>query len=216
MLSMTPGDKIRQRREARDMSQADLGRKVGCSQATILKIEAGETVRSKYLALIAVELDIPLGEVDPAYAALEKPVGLGQIPGDRLILPGNDFPIYASAEGGPGEIVRSSDPIDFVPRPAPVQHVREAYGLVVTGTSMVNEFRPGETLLINPRAPIIGGESYVFYSEFQGEARATVKNLRRATPDSWFVTQWNPAKDFTLKKTEWTICHRVIGKYSRS
>ena len=215
MLAMTPGEKIRQRRDALGLSQADLGREVGCSQATIEKIEKGETVRSKFLSLLAVRLDLPLGEIDPGYAAIEKPASTLEIPGDKLVGSSRDFRVYASAEGGPGEIIRSSDPIDFVPRPAPVQHVKEAYGLIVTGDSMEPEFRPGDTLILNPRLPVIGGESYVFYAEVAGEARATIKNLRRATVDKWMVRQWNPPKEFSLSRKEWRICHRVLGKYSR-
>jgi len=66
---------------------------------------------------------------------------------------GRDFAVYATAEGSPGEIIRSTDPIDFIARPAPVAHVREAYGLVITGESMVPEYKPGETALINPLLP---------------------------------------------------------------
>jgi hypothetical protein len=40
----------------------------------------------------------------------------------------------------------------------------------------------------------MGGEVHVFYSELQGEARATIKHLRRATATEWLVTQHNPPK----------------------
>ena len=67
---MKIGQKIRRRREELRLSQADLGRQVGVSQATIDKIEAGHTARSRYLPLIAVKLGLPLEEIDPGLAAL--------------------------------------------------------------------------------------------------------------------------------------------------
>lgn len=131
----------------------------------------------------------------------------------------NDFPIYASAEGGPGEIIRSTDPIDFRSRPSVLQNVQKAYGLIVTGDSMSPEYRNGDTALVNPHLPAIGGEVFIFYSERDGEVRATIKHLRRFTAEKWFVTQHNPPDgmdhDFTLPRREWAILHRVVGKYSR-
>jgi phage repressor protein C with HTH and peptisase S24 domain len=210
-----PGDLIRAKREAIGLTQTQLADELGTKQQTIEKIENGITKKSSYFPAISARLGIPLTDLDPAYkAATEHPNSL-IIPEAKLMAPGRDFPVYASAEGGPGEIIRSTDPIDFVPRPGPVLHVREAYGIIVVNDSMEPEFRPGDTLIVNPKAPIINGESYVFYTDHEGEARATVKHLRRTTQEAWQVSQWNPAKDFPLKRKDWCICHRVLGKYSR-
>lgn len=213
---MKVGHKIIEARKAKGYSQETLAEMASTTQSTIDRIERDDFKRMPSpLPKVAKILGLALEDLDPSFTAISaSPAGLILSKAD-LMRPGQDFPVYASAEGGPGEIVRSSDPIDFVPRPAPVQHVKEAYGLIVTGTSMEPEFRPGDTLLVNPRLPLIGGEAYVFYSEVEGEARATVKNLRRATSDSWLVRQWNPEKDFALKKKEWRVCHRVLGKYGR-
>lgn len=218
---MTPGDKIRAARERLGLSQAELGRlSGGCSQATIEKIEKGETLRSKFLPFIAARLGLPLAELDAAYAAVAGPAAAGQTTDlSRLVTGARTFPVYSAAEGGPGEVIRSVDPMEWIPRPDPVAHVRDAYGMVIAGESMVPEFRPGDTAIINPLLPVIGGEVYLFYREKDGEARATIKQLRRASADSWHVRQHNPpdgAKpDFTLPRKEWSICHRVIGKFSR-
>ncbi|SRR5581483_4989869 len=218
-LVMTPGEKIREARERLGLSQAQLGKQAGgCSQATIDKIESGETTRSKFLPLIAKRLGIALDELDQAYAAMSQhkaPV----VEMAHIVSGERNFPVYASAEGGPGEVIRSSDPVDFLPRPAPVGHVRTAYGMIISGESMMPEYRPGDTAIVNPLLPVIGGEVYVFYREKDGEARATIKQLRRASADTWHVHQHNPPDgqkhDFTLSRKEWTICHRVIGKFSR-
>lgn len=213
--AMEPGEKIKVAREAKGWSQADLGRRIGISQVAIKKIEGGDTRQSKFLPHVALELGLDLKELDPGlFRRVEASAALlsepRQIFGTR-----NDFPVYASAEGGPGEIIRSSDPVDWQPRPQPLASVRDAYGLYVVGESMVPEYRPGDVALVNPHLPVIADEVYIFYAEREGEARATIKHLRRATAEKWLVSQHNKPRDFELNKREWQWAHRVIGKYTR-
>jgi phage repressor protein C with HTH and peptisase S24 domain len=106
-----------------------------------------------------------------------------------------------------------------MPRPAPLVHVKESYGLIITGTSMEPEFRQGDTALVNPHLPRIVGEAYIFYAEREGQARASIKQLRRETTDKWHVYQHNPPEgmkhDLTLSRREWQWAHRVVGSYKR-
>ena len=213
---MEPGEIIRRKREELGWSQAQLGNRVGISQPAIKKIEAGDSRHSKFLPKIAQVLAIPLSDLDLSLSGVvpaPEATPAGRILGER------DFPVHASAEGGPGQIIVSHEAVDFMARPAPLIHVRDSYGLLITGTSMEPEYRQGDTALVNPHLPVIQGEVYIFYAEKAGEARATIKFLRRATTDKWLVSQHNPpdgmAKDFTLTRREWQWAHRVIGKYSR-
>ena len=209
------GQKIKAAREAKKWSQADLGREVGISQPAIKKIEAGDTQHSRYLAQIALKVGLDPAEVDPDLRGV-KSNGEGQLSerdlfADRRL----DFPIHTAAEGGPGEIIVGSDPVDWQPRPQRLTNVRDAYGLYIVGESMVPEYRPGDIALVNPTLPHIGGEVHIFYAEREGEARATIKHLRRAASDKWLVSQHNRPKDFELSRKEWQWAHRVVGKYSR-
>lgn len=213
---MEAGKRIREAREGRGWSTKDLADAVGVTQPAITKIEGGKTRKSRYIPDIARVLDLDPDQLTPVREArIEAPQKHVEPPlmGDR------DFPVYASAEGGPGEIIRSSEPVDFMPRPSVVAHVKGAYGLLVTGDSMEPEYRNGDTAIVNPHLPIVGGEVYIFFAEKHGEARASIKHLRRATADKWMVSQWNPPtgqeRDFALSRKEWRIVHRVLGKYSR-
>ena len=214
---MEPGEIIRRRREALGWSQAQLGNRVGISQPAIKKIEAGDSRHSKFLPKIAQVLSIPLAELDLSLAG-DAPAVADAMPSAR-ILGERNFPVHASAEGGPGQIIVSAEPVDFMARPAPLIHVRDSYGLLITGTSMEPEYRQGDTALVNPHLPVIPGEVYIFYAEKAGEARATIKHLRRAAAEKWLVSQWNPPagqdRDFALSRKDWQWAHRVIGKYSR-
>lgn len=207
------GTLIREAREAKGWSQEDLAVRAGrIGQSTIGRIENGEFKRMpSNLPAICDALDIPLpmtGAV-PAVPGIEIP--RARVLGDR------DFPVHTAAEGGPGEIIVETDPIDFIPRPGNVQYVREAYGLVITGTSMVPEFRPGQIAVINPRLPVMPGEIYIFYAEREGEARATIKELKRISEKEWRVEQHNPphgkSKELALPRKDWRWAHMVVGKH---
>jgi phage repressor protein C with HTH and peptisase S24 domain len=212
---MEPGEIIREAREKRGWSQKDLADRAGVSQVAVAKIESGATVHSKFLPKIAQILGLDLADLDPTLKSVALPGAERPFVND--VRP--DFRIYASAEGGPGEIIRSSEPIDFIPRPSHLVHVKDAYGLLVTGSSMAPEYKNGEMAIVEPSLPVVSDEVYIFYAEKDGEARATIKHLRRVTAERWLVTQHNPpdgmTKDFTLSRKEWGVAHRVTGKRAR-
>lgn len=211
---MTPkdiGDLIRKARQSHGWSQETLAENAGrIGQTTIDRIERGDFKRMpSHLPAIcgALAIELPtLGEAERkpgAIVPLPRPSGL------------RDFRVYSAAEGGAGEIIVSIDPIAFLPRPEPVAHVRDAYGINITGESMWPEYRPGDTALVNPALPPLAGEVHIFYAEVEGEARASIKELKRATATEWQVSQHNPRKNFSLSRKEWRWAHRVIGKFSR-
>lgn len=234
---MTFKDRLKEARKARvpKTTQADIAELVGVTPQAVSGWERGENMpETDKIAKIAtylgksaswlLEEDVSEGPIGDALRNLmERDAlrNLERIPHDEIQQTNGapNFPIYASAEGGPGQIIRSSDPIDFQPRPTMLEKVVRAYGLIVTGDSMDPEYRSGDTALVNPHLPPISGEVFIFYAEQDGEARATIKQLRKATADKWLVSQHNPpdgmSKDFTLSRKEWGIAHRVVGKYSR-
>jgi phage repressor protein C with HTH and peptisase S24 domain len=105
----------------------------------------------------------------------------------------------------------SDQPVDWLARPEPLARVLGGYGLIVIDDSMAPEFRAGSIALVHPHLPPIAGGSCVFFSH----GVATLRHLRQVTNDSWHVQQWNPKKDFILKRSEWPVCHVTVGSYSR-
>jgi SOS-response transcriptional repressor LexA len=170
---------------------------------------------------VAMALDVPPGQLDPEWgnvAVLEDSTP-GGVPGSVSLTSQRDLPLHSSAEGGAGFIIVTRDAVDWLPRLPPVADVRRAYGLYITGESMVPEFEPGDIALVNPHLPVVPDTTCIFYGAREDEVRATIKRLRRKTGDTWYLRQWNPPDgtkaDFTLSRKEWPICHRVVGKYSR-
>jgi transcriptional regulator with XRE-family HTH domain len=79
---MELGGLVRKYREALGLSQAQLGRAVGVSQATIDKIESGRTTLSRFLPRIAARLGIPQRDLDPFIGAPRQP-GLREAEADE-------------------------------------------------------------------------------------------------------------------------------------
>jgi phage repressor protein C with HTH and peptisase S24 domain len=205
-------------RKAKGLSQTELAAAAKVSQQLIASIETGGTRTTKYLMRLAKILEVTPEQLDPEWTNLEEARPPGAIPGSTVSAR-RDLPIHASGEAGGGSITIFSDPVDWLPRPPLVAQVRNAYGLYVTGESMVPEFEPGDIALVNPHLPLITETTCIFYQATKDETHATIKRLRRLSDDTWYLRQWNPparAKaDFTLARKEWPIAHRLVGKYSR-
>lgn len=201
-------------RKAAKLSQIALAEKAGVSQQLIGSIETGRTKTSKYLPRLATALRVTLASLDPDYRAdgMHAAATEPQPP----ISGARDLPVYASAEGGGGVLVMSSDPVDFVKRPAPLAQVKDGYALIVVGDSMYPEFKPGDEALVHPHLPPVRDEACVFQSDDgNGTMHVTIKVFVRATSTHWHVKQHNPPREFTLSRKEWQRAHRVVGKYSR-
>jgi phage repressor protein C with HTH and peptisase S24 domain len=125
-----------------------------------------------------------------------------------------DLPVFGTAEGGSGALIVTDTAVDWVVRPDPLLRVRDGYGMIITGDSMSPVHKHGSTALVNPHIPWRPGDTCVFRSHREdGDNLAIIKELRRATDDTWYVRQYNPPKDFTLKRSEWQVCHVTVGSY---
>ncbi len=206
------GKIVEEKRRAQNMSQEKLAAAAGTGQSTIDRIEKGLFKRtpSAIHAIFRV-LKLPIDQID---TATRNPRTLTTP--EELNLGARNLPVYASTQAGGGALIVSTDPIDFVRRPAPLEQVKDSYGIIIVGDSMTPEFKPGDVALIHPYLPPVRDESCVFYSDDgHGDVKATIKSFVRETETHWHVEQWNPPKKFALAKSEWQKAHRVVGKYSR-
>lgn len=125
-----------------------------------------------------------------------------------------DLPVYAAVEGGPGELVITFDPIDYVPRPWYLGQVRDGYAVVVVGESMCPAYEPGDMAIVHPRLPIVLNKTYIFSNGSEGnDYIGTVKRLIGQSATEWRVQQYNPPREFVLLKADWPKAVRVVGKY---
>jgi phage repressor protein C with HTH and peptisase S24 domain len=225
--------RIRARLEALGKTARGASLEAGLGASTIRNVLEGrsQSPRGVTLAALARVLETSEGWIlhgDPARAApvsalpVTPPAapaspGLRSKPLPRFFDESDRMPVYAVAEGGNGTIIVSTDEIDRIPRPYTLEGIAEAYGILITGESMVPAFRPGDTAWVNPRLPPIRDCEVILYqvNDHDGEAVATIKQLVGWTDREWLVQQWNPPKKFKLDRGLWKTCHRVVGKFSR-
>jgi DNA-binding XRE family transcriptional regulator len=208
---MSLADNVRKFRNRLGLSQKALADAIGVRQNTIAAIESGDTQRTRYLADIARVLQVNITDLVPASGPSE---GFA-IPRSDLI-GARDLDLYGSVEAGEGGIVRSNEPVDRIKRPAPLANVRDGYGVIVVGESMVPLLRPGDVVLVHPHLPPKPEDLCLFISETEGEFKATIKEFRGQTKDLWKVRRYQPAeRDYPLKKKDFAKCQVVVGIYKR-
>lgn len=198
-------------REAAKLTQKELADLAGCSQQVIGDIESGRTKKPRNLLEIATALGKTVEDLDPDRFMPRQPP-LAQIP---LTLGPKTLPIFAAAQGGNGIMLVTMEPIDYVRRPHPLEHVSEGYGVYIVGDSMSPAYEPGDIALINPFLPPSPGRDAIFLNPIDHVQEAMIKRLVRATAREWVVQQWNPRKEFSLARNHWEKCHIVVGKYTR-
>lgn len=209
----TPGERIRQAREAKGLSQTDLARRVGVKQPSIQNIENGRTKDPRKLMEIAAVLDIPLAELRPTMATLNRIVA--QPP--AVANPQADFPVFfaSPAAGNDEGWVLSPEPVEYVERPSLLATVRGSYGLRVSGSAMEPAYEPGDIVFVHPYLPPVLDSDVLLRGEAEGLLRGTIRRLVGETSSAWRVRQWNPRRDSELARSEWPKADRVVGKYNR-
>lgn len=225
--------RIRARLKALGKSARGASLEAGLGASTIRNVLEGRSQSPRGVTLAALAKVLETSEAwilhgDAARAApgsalpvspppTSAPTAWRSKPLPRFFDESDRMPVYAAAEGGNGTMIISTDEIDRIPRPYTLEGITEAYGILITGESMVPAFRPGDTAWVNPRLPPIRDCEVILYQldEHNGEAVATIKQLVGWTDREWLVQQWNPPKKFKLDRGLWKTCHRVVGKFSR-
>lgn len=228
-FAMKAGQKIRDERKRRGWSQKDLADQVGVSQVAIMKIERGETTKSKFFPKIAQTLEMDLAELDPSltHGSIvpvlkdKKTTSAGRSGAYRFeqdqLLGRTDLPVFSIAQGGPGALVLSNQPFRTIARPHSLQTVEAAFGVLIVGSSMSPEYREGDIAYVDPHLPPRSGDACLFQKEEHGTVEAMIKYLDKSphhSDDVWHVRQQTPEKRFTLKKTEWSKAYVLVGKQS--
>lgn len=209
---MTIGEKIRAARTELGWSQETLAKTAGVPQSQVSELETGKRKTTRFLPELATALKKRIADFDERF----EPEGVYKPP-PQFMDAVNTMPVYASAEGGQGTIIVSTDEIDRYPRPHTLSNIVDAYAILITGDSMSPAYKPGDHAWVNPRLPPQRDTECVLYevNEETGDARATIKNLVSYTDKEWRLEQYNPAKKFSLRRDRWSKCHRVVGNFRR-
>lgn len=213
------GKDLKRIREQRDLSLDDVADAIGVSSSQISRFES-EKREPRLTEIIGMAdfMGVLPAEIYPELAKLadgfkERPEIVVKKPDRNPPLPG--IPVFAAAEGGQGELVVSTEPLDYVTRPWYLGEVQDAYAVVVTGESMVPAYEPADIAIVNPRLSYLRGKDHIFTAKSDdGSFRAMLKRLVKVTDDAWLVEQFNPPKQIKLPRSVWGEAKRVVGKYS--
>ncbi|MBV8060985.1 MAG: helix-turn-helix transcriptional regulator, partial [Alphaproteobacteria bacterium] len=120
------------------------------------------------------------------------------------------IPVRGAARGGDRqEMFLADGPIDHVPRPYYLAHVRDAYAIYVVGTSMVPMYRPRQLLFVNPYKPPAPGNGVVIIDH---RGAVLIKEFVRQKPTGVVVREYQPAlRDFTVAQDDVATMHAVVG-----
>ncbi|HEX2116998.1 MAG TPA: S24 family peptidase [Alphaproteobacteria bacterium] len=198
------------------LSLSEVSAKLGRNHAYLQQfLERGiprtlpEAVRPALAAILQVDESALRGET--LAGAPPQPRPPLQTPPESAL----ELPVYASAQGGSDGMSVTPEPIDWVPRPRPLQHVAKAYAVYVVGDSMDPAYRHGDMAFVHPSLPLLRGSDVMLLREENGQMMAMVKQLVSWNERHWRVKQFNPEREFQLNRQQWQQANVIVAKYNR-
>lgn len=208
------GAALRSHRLRKGKSQTEVGIAAGVSQSAVGRAELGDFKKFEAWMLIAARYLEFEFDPDIVGAVNVEPAKVESSSRPSIVVNAQNLPVYRAYATNDGIMALSDQPIDFAPMPDFLVHVRDAYGLLIADDTMRPEFRIGDTALVHPHLPPVPDEACVFRGAETG-GRAVVRTYVRETPTHWIVSRHNPRGQEKLPKSQWPLCHRAVGRYSR-
>lgn len=227
---MTLGQRIRERRDALDLKQPEVCRRVkalkcNLSQGQLSAIENDEVKRPRCLQELAKVLrttyDYLLkGELDAT----------GSIPGDQfgVIIHNTNTDaienstegliVWHSASGGRtgGTLVYNQRKAGLTTRPGFLTFAKQAFAYHATDDLNAPVYKTRDTILVDPESPAATGDDCLFVKATTTNPwEVEICNLVRMTPTTWVVRQYGKPKEFELARTEYPQAWPIVGKYNR-
>lgn len=194
------------------MSQTDAAAAAGVKQSTWARLESGSFKEFQPWMLKAAAL---VGfDVEPARIGLDVFSAIHPTKPAELTTGSRNFSLYGTNASSDGMLFLSEEPIDYVPMPSFLMNVSGAYAVLVADDTMEPEFRAEDQALVNPHLPPIAGRTCLFRTSESG-GTGLIRILLRQSATHWVVQSHNPRAQEKLAKTDWPVCHRIVGRYYR-
>jgi len=222
-------NRIKEWRDRRKLTQEQLGQMVGSSGQQIYKLEKSQrSLRQYWLEKLALALQVEPHELLPQvkqapglsesqafnlpYTNIDKTrIITDELVGER------DLPVYGSASGGPGQMVISYDPIEYVRRPSILLHVRGGFAMYVIGDSMNPRYYTGDMILIHPTRPPRPQDFVLVVlqngNHDSGEFEVMVKRLIKMDESKVSLEQFNPSDSFEIPRAHVQKVMKIVGSY---
>lgn len=184
-----------------------------------------ETTARKYSAAFGVPVsflmarDITDADVEPSNVFVFKPKPNASFPPKYQAFSRDaSIPLLGRAAAGPnGRFVLNGTEIGRVFCPPGLEGVRGAYAVQVVGTSGEPRFREGETVWVDPHAPVMAKDDVVAQILTDGEdfpVESYIKQYRSKTADILRLWQYNPGEgesnELNFRMKDVFAIHKVV------
>jgi transcriptional regulator with XRE-family HTH domain len=234
---MTLGKRVREQRNARGWSQADLARRVSAilrrpvSQVAIHHIESRGNVNPRFVVELAQALGVSLswlregrGDMlrsnDTNNSSGENDAQIGEnnrqpfrdVPENPLLL----YRTVLLEPGRGGTFMMYQEPVDEVPRPFFLKFSTKAFAIKVLDDSNYPALRRWDTVIVDPAGSIAVGEDHIFTQDLSAAGGESVIGcLKQSTGTHWIVHQYGTKKDLDLPKADYPNAWPLVAKYHR-
>lgn len=215
------GLKLKELRESRNLSQTDLAELVGTTQPTISNYEFGGTENWVQLLEICMVLGVQPGYFWQHLKGLELNVQQQPkiIKNEMFGAGQSKLPVYSTTWGDQkGTLLMSVEPVDYAERPSPLANVKQGYGVEVSDSSCMEPlFEAGDLVYVSPqKALVLNCDVLLRCGARNSEQKSRIMIGRYVGQNEthWTILQYRPPHEHSLAKTEWTECHKIIGKFS--
>jgi phage repressor protein C with HTH and peptisase S24 domain len=206
MRVMSPGDRIRQIREERKLSQSSLALKAGVTQGTISQLEKNPAQGSKHLPAIARALDVSVDWLETGTGPMERPKKVSIRPDDThefIAIRKVVFRISAGVAGFAVDYLDNGDgaPLFFQQSwfDARGYDPDKLYAVKVRGASMEPSLKDGDTVVVNSSDQVpLDGEAFAV--NYEGEF--VVKRLIRDASEWWISSDNQDSRRFPRKRCD--------------
>lgn len=207
----TIGDRVKEIRQRRGITQKELASSSGVSQQMISKLESGKSTETAGIVQLARALRVAPDWLADGTGAPEEPSGkvaegLPAISAIQNVTPGPDIrgqvPLISWVQAGHAmevvDLLHPGDGFEWVSVTCPIK--RHTYALKVSGDSMAPDFPPGILIIVEPEMEADPGD---FVIAKNGDEEATFKQLVKDS-GRWFLKPLNerypiiPLEGFTV------------------
>lgn len=208
-------EQIRAKREHLGLSQAELAKSVGVSQALINKIEQGRVGWSRSIVKISSALEIDINSIQRQIMDGPRP---RLSPGEKVISSAM-IAFYPSKPVNIGSFHILTTFVDFIPRLPHLFDVSGASAVLVSENSMAPELEIGDVVYIDPLLPKIEGTLVCVNMKLK-ETLILAMFGRLVMQNDRFViiSQWRGGRDpveIKLDRTEWPDTQRISSRSLR-
>ena len=206
MILTDPPNRIREWRNRRRMSLAELGEIVGLSRSEISKLESGSRrVRADHLVILAKALKVPPDDLMDKETVREM---LGELPPPTpAAVP--SVPVALARRQNGGIVIQMSPEAPTVEAPPQIARVPGAFAFYMPDTSLEPRVPVGALLFVNPMLPPRAGDLAVVVNGGNDPVLASIE--RHAT--ALLAIVGRDLAEIDLNAPEVTSSQRVAGMW---